>query len=738
MNEEGRWVTIRGRHVFIKNGQTVSEAIKEYEKNKNKTSTTYYRGITQKYEPSYDKSKLDNPNGYESWTDSLELAKEYAGKNGYVYSVEIPNKELNPNDIYDKDGERSLMYYNDKPVALHGVEGEEFMLYTDHEKWNDLEYKEVPKAESSEFKDYSVKKGDNKSPYEVNFEIGKEKFDTPSNEYLDRYIQRGTDLPSREEAENYYSKYNEEIREIQKLATPAPENFTVYSGIRTSDDLSQRKVISTSLQETIANLYKMRKGSNGITVPIHIEKDAKIISTFNVIDKGGVGNNVHFKNQGEIIIPVKGNKIIRNEDGSYTVKKDPYYQAKLDFDSDGKDRIVKLSDGSEIKMLDKKDYKRISTEFADSLDEKETKRIQSYVDAPGYSGELNDYDPYDENKKSGTRYLYNTTDEKLFIPKNELNKYYNDMRDKFNKEVGTKLNSNWPTDEEREWAKNVLGTDDDHKVRQLLEGIDRATPKTYDEAYENQYYTKDQIDHFKEVYDKIKPLDNKLRDYEYDDPEYKNIQDQMKELNDTGHGIYRLETLANIDKEMVVNTKDYDFDQLLDEGKLKYIGAKELKDLKEYSPNQSSIFYNNKQNIENMLNNFNELFDKKGITLDHDIIVFRRGRESSKQIDNGFTMDGIISTSAFDTLPKKMPSGNPFGDRRYYILLPSGTKILLSEQVIGRGYKDDRYEDVWRGVRKQHEILLRPGTHFKQLSTDSYFKGDKYEQDILLLAEEEK
>ena len=105
MNEEGRWVTIRGRHVFIKNGQTVSEAIKEYEENKNKTSTTYYRGLTQKYDPNYDKSKLDNPNGYESWTDSLELAKEYAGKNGYVYSVEIPNNELNPDDIYDQDGE---------------------------------------------------------------------------------------------------------------------------------------------------------------------------------------------------------------------------------------------------------------------------------------------------------------------------------------------------------------------------------------------------------------------------------------------------------------------------------------------------------------------------------------------------------------------------------------------------------------------------------------------------------
>ena len=43
MNEEGKWVTIRGRHVFIKNGQTASEAIKEYEENKNKTNKNSIR-----------------------------------------------------------------------------------------------------------------------------------------------------------------------------------------------------------------------------------------------------------------------------------------------------------------------------------------------------------------------------------------------------------------------------------------------------------------------------------------------------------------------------------------------------------------------------------------------------------------------------------------------------------------------------------------------------------------------
>ena len=551
MNEEGKWVTIRGRHVFIKNGQTVSEAIKEYEDNKNKTSTTYYRGLTQKYDPNYDKSKLDNPNGYESWTDSLELAKEYAGKNGYVYSVEIPNNELNTDDIYDQDGERSLMYYNDKPVALHGVEGEEFMLYTDHEKWNDLEYKEV---------------NDNKK----------------------------------------------------------------YEG-----------------------------------------------ATF-----------------------------------------------------DRENKTVKLSDGSEIKMLDKKEYRKISTDFANSLNDKETRRIQSYVDGPGYSGELNDYDPYDENRRSGTRYLYNTTDEKIFAPRNELNKYYNDMREKYLKEVGTDINPYRPTDEQIKWAKGILNTDSYSRAEDLMKTIDRMDPNDPWHGPEHNYYTPEELTKYKEEYKKIEPLLEERSKYRVITPQWEEINEEIKKANTSGVKEYDLKRIVNLDKELVFDDRNYDFDKLLQEGKLKYLGAKELKDLKEYPENQSTYFKENKQNIENMLSNFNELFDKKGITLDHDIIVFRRGRESNKQLENGFTMDGIISTSAYDTLPKKMPSGIRFGDREYYIILPSGTKILLSEQVIGRGYESrPDYEDVWRGVRRQHEILLRPGTHFTKLPTSG---------GMLLLAEEEK
>ena len=120
-----------------------------------KDNTTLFRGLNQKYDPDYDKSKLDNPNGYESWTDSYDLAKEYAGEDGYVYSVEVPNKDLNTEDVFDENGDRSLVYWNDKPVALHGVEGEEFMLYTDHDDHNKLDYKEIssPSKDKVEVRD---------------------------------------------------------------------------------------------------------------------------------------------------------------------------------------------------------------------------------------------------------------------------------------------------------------------------------------------------------------------------------------------------------------------------------------------------------------------------------------------------------------------------------------------------------------------------------------------------------
>ena len=108
--------------------------------------TRLYRGLGNEYDANYDRTLLDNVNGYESWTDSYDLAKEY-GEN--VYYIDIPTSEIK-DSIIDEDrtsetyGDRNLIYANDKPVALRNVSGNEYMLYTDHDNYADIKYNKVP------------------------------------------------------------------------------------------------------------------------------------------------------------------------------------------------------------------------------------------------------------------------------------------------------------------------------------------------------------------------------------------------------------------------------------------------------------------------------------------------------------------------------------------------------------------------------------------------------------------
>lgn len=117
--------------------------------------TRLYRGLNQEFDRNYDKKKIDNVNGYESWTDSYELAKAY-GDN--VYYIDIPTSEIK-NSIIDENpqsetyGDRNLMYVHDKKVGLKGESGKEYMLYTDHDNYANLEYK---KADAPSEKSYSI------------------------------------------------------------------------------------------------------------------------------------------------------------------------------------------------------------------------------------------------------------------------------------------------------------------------------------------------------------------------------------------------------------------------------------------------------------------------------------------------------------------------------------------------------------------------------------------------------
>ena len=101
-----------------------------------------YRGIEKKFDPNHNLSTTDAPNGYSTWTDNIELAKQYAGKNGYVYQIDLPKNEMGE-ELIDNDGERSLFVNNKKPAGLNDISGDEYLVYTHHDLYNSNDIKLV-------------------------------------------------------------------------------------------------------------------------------------------------------------------------------------------------------------------------------------------------------------------------------------------------------------------------------------------------------------------------------------------------------------------------------------------------------------------------------------------------------------------------------------------------------------------------------------------------------------------
>ena len=124
--------------------------------------TRLYRGLKEKYDANYDRSKLDSPNGYDTLTDNYELAKQY-GDN--VYYIDIPTNQIS-NSVIDENpnsetyGDRNLAYKDDKPAGLNGISGNEYLLYTDHDNFNSQDYHEISEKTTNNDTKYST---DNKS-----------------------------------------------------------------------------------------------------------------------------------------------------------------------------------------------------------------------------------------------------------------------------------------------------------------------------------------------------------------------------------------------------------------------------------------------------------------------------------------------------------------------------------------------------------------------------------------------
>lgn len=114
-----------------------------------------YRGLNEEYNPNYDRSKLDSPNGYDTLTDNYDLAKQY-GKN--VYFIDVPKKQV-ANEIMDNNGVRNFAYKDDKPAGLNGVSGDEYLLNTHHGDFDANNYHKINHSDDTEINTkYSLSK----------------------------------------------------------------------------------------------------------------------------------------------------------------------------------------------------------------------------------------------------------------------------------------------------------------------------------------------------------------------------------------------------------------------------------------------------------------------------------------------------------------------------------------------------------------------------------------------------
>ena len=112
---------------------------------------TLYRGMTNVFNPKHDISNTDAPQGYSTWTDNLELAKQYAGKNGYIYQIDLPKEEMGE-ELIDADGERVLFVNNEKPAGLNNVSGDEYLVYNHHDLYDPNKIKLVISPENKGIK----------------------------------------------------------------------------------------------------------------------------------------------------------------------------------------------------------------------------------------------------------------------------------------------------------------------------------------------------------------------------------------------------------------------------------------------------------------------------------------------------------------------------------------------------------------------------------------------------------
>ena len=120
-----------------------------------------------------------------------------------------------------------------------------------------------------------------------------------------------------------------------------------------------------------------------------------------------------------------------------------------------------------------------------------------------------------------------------------------------------------------------------------------------------------------------------------------------------------------------------------------------------------------------IISEMDNIFEQKGISLDKDIIVYRKGHETLEDLQVGYTRRGYTSTSAKSRINKQTPGHLVLGSNEFEIIVPKGMKFLPIKNVV----PDD--------VKFQNEILLPRNLKFtlvEDKSTQDSWENYKYKK----------
>lgn len=301
--------------IIEKNNWTYDFSQEDYKKMNDKLeaifkdSDCYYEN-REEFTNSYDYRNADPKD--EGWYNQF-LEEKYNDLKDYLYSESNQWKRIKENvssQISNDDINKGLEavkkdYEKYKGIPTHTLMGQkQDSLSTTFMK--SLGYEGVDVSGIKDFDNvsygsviYNLKKDHEDYSNLKSFESIGEKYNGPTNMYLNRYISLGQTGQTNENTMKIIKS------NIENLKIEAPEDITLYHGGKPDENIEDSLILSTSVSKRVAHLY----GRN--ISKIEIKKGDPIISTYNAqYDRFREipEEHTHWKNRGEIVlVPSMGN-----------------------------------------------------------------------------------------------------------------------------------------------------------------------------------------------------------------------------------------------------------------------------------------------------------------------------------------------------------------------------------------------------------------------------------------------